>query len=77
MGNWLGSDDTSTEEELPGCSQPDQVVVRLEYSHKLGDVTEGKLESLLDTLSTVYRYIIYMTILFFLYSFDARLYIVT
>jgi hypothetical protein len=51
MGNWLGSDDLSDEEQLPGCAPPDQVVVTLQYSHKLGDVTECKLESLLDTLS--------------------------
>ena len=54
MGNWLGADDTSDEEALPRCNQPDQVVLKLQYSHNLGDVTESELEGLLDTLSKVY-----------------------
>lgn len=36
---------------------PDQIVVKLQYSNKLGDVTQSNLQALLDDLSKVRAFI--------------------
>lgn len=38
-------------------SIPDQIVVKLQYSNKLGDVTQSNLQALLDDLSKVRAFI--------------------
>ena len=49
MGNWLGAEEM--EDESPGCVVPNEVVVKLQYSHNIGDVSESNLQTLLDALS--------------------------
>ena len=49
MGNWLGAEEL--DDESPGCVVPNQIVVKLQYSHNNGDVSESNLQTLLDALS--------------------------